>query len=99
MNYSPIEVKVREATNGDEQWGPHGTLMAEIAKVSVNLSFKTGFLACVFGTNESRQLTAMRSTASAWTCSGGARSRTGRENTGAAYTRYLVNSTDYYLHF
>ena len=33
MNYSPIEVKVREATNGDEPWGPHGSLMNEIASV------------------------------------------------------------------
>eukprot|EP00045_Choanoeca_perplexa_P008072 m.73855 g.73855 ORF g.73855 m.73855 type:complete len:488 (+) comp14343_c0_seq1:55-1518(+) len=32
MNYSPAEVKVREATNPDEAWGPHGTIMAEIAK-------------------------------------------------------------------
>ncbi|XP_071947111.1 clathrin interactor 1-like isoform X10 [Antedon mediterranea] len=31
MNYSEVEAKVREATN-DEQWGPHGSLMAEIAK-------------------------------------------------------------------
>ncbi|XP_070540276.1 clathrin interactor 1-like isoform X2 [Ptychodera flava] len=31
MNYSEVEAKVREATN-DDQWGPHGTLMAEIAK-------------------------------------------------------------------
>ncbi|XP_078588824.1 clathrin interactor 1-like isoform X15 [Branchiostoma floridae x Branchiostoma japonicum] len=31
MNYSEVEAKVREATNDDE-WGPHGTLMAEIAK-------------------------------------------------------------------
>ena len=31
MNYSDVESKVREATN-DETWGPHGTLMAEIAK-------------------------------------------------------------------
>ncbi|XP_033098830.1 clathrin interactor 1-like isoform X20 [Anneissia japonica] len=31
MNYSEVEAKVREATN-DEQWGPHGALMAEIAK-------------------------------------------------------------------
>ena len=31
MNYSPTEVKVREATNGEEAWGPHGTLMSEIA--------------------------------------------------------------------
>lgn len=31
MNYSEVESKVREATN-DDQWGPHGTLMNEIAK-------------------------------------------------------------------
>ena len=31
MNYSEVESKVREATN-DETWGPHGSLMAEIAK-------------------------------------------------------------------
>ena len=31
MNYSDVESKVREATN-DETWGPHGTLMAELAK-------------------------------------------------------------------
>jgi hypothetical protein len=31
MNYSDVESKVREATN-DETWGPHGTLMAEVAK-------------------------------------------------------------------
>lgn len=31
MNYTEVEAKVREATN-DEQWGPHGTLMAEIAR-------------------------------------------------------------------
>ncbi|CAI8009116.1 Clathrin interactor 1 [Geodia barretti] len=31
MNYSDVESKVREATN-DETWGPHGTLMADIAK-------------------------------------------------------------------
>lgn len=31
MNYSPTEVKVREATNGEEAWGPHGTVMGEIA--------------------------------------------------------------------
>ncbi|XP_066275953.1 clathrin interactor 1-like isoform X4 [Branchiostoma lanceolatum] len=31
MNYSEVEAKVREATNDDE-WGPHGTLMSEIAK-------------------------------------------------------------------
>ena len=43
MNYSPIEVKVREATNGDEQWGPHGTVMAEIAKVG-NTLFEEGIL-------------------------------------------------------
>ena len=31
MNYSDVESKVREATN-DETWGPHGSLMQEIAK-------------------------------------------------------------------
>ena len=31
MNYSEVETKVREATN-DETWGPHGSLMSEIAK-------------------------------------------------------------------
>ena len=31
MNYTELEAKVREATN-DETWGPHGSLMQEIAK-------------------------------------------------------------------
>lgn len=31
MNYSEVEAKVREATN-DDTWGPHGSLMSEIAK-------------------------------------------------------------------
>ncbi|XP_071792899.1 uncharacterized protein [Asterias amurensis] len=31
MNYTDVEAKVREATN-DDTWGPHGSLMAEIAK-------------------------------------------------------------------
>lgn len=31
MNYSDVEAKVREATN-DDAWGPHGTLMGEVAK-------------------------------------------------------------------
>ena len=31
MNYSEVEAKVREATN-DDSWGPHGTLMSEIAQ-------------------------------------------------------------------
>ena len=31
MNYTDVEAKVREATN-DEAWGPHGTLMHEIAQ-------------------------------------------------------------------
>ncbi|RDD41966.1 Clathrin interactor 1 [Trichoplax sp. H2] len=31
MNYSEIEKKVKEATN-DEKWGPHGSLMSELAK-------------------------------------------------------------------
>lgn len=33
MNYSDIEIKVREATN-DEAWGPHGSLMQEIAQLT-----------------------------------------------------------------
>ncbi|XP_052821700.1 clathrin interactor 1 isoform X5 [Octopus bimaculoides] len=31
MNYSDVEAKVREATN-DDAWGPHGSLMGEIAQ-------------------------------------------------------------------
>lgn len=31
MNYSEVETKVREATN-DEAWGPHGSLMQEVAQ-------------------------------------------------------------------
>ncbi|VDI67856.1 Hypothetical predicted protein [Mytilus galloprovincialis] len=31
MNYSEVETKVREATN-DDAWGPHGSLMNEIAR-------------------------------------------------------------------
>lgn len=31
MNYTVVESKVREATN-DDQWGPHGTVMSELAK-------------------------------------------------------------------
>lgn len=31
MNYSEVEAKVREATN-DDTWGPHGSLMGDIAK-------------------------------------------------------------------
>lgn len=31
MNYSDVESKVREATN-DEAWGPHGSLMLEVAQ-------------------------------------------------------------------
>lgn len=30
MNYSDVEVKVREATN-DDPWGPSGSLMQELA--------------------------------------------------------------------
>lgn len=33
MNYSEVEIKVREATN-DEAWGPHGSLMKEIAQMT-----------------------------------------------------------------
>ena len=31
MNYTEVESKVREATN-DDQWGPHGSIMGELAK-------------------------------------------------------------------
>lgn len=31
MNYTDVEIKVREATN-EEAWGPHGSLMHEIAQ-------------------------------------------------------------------
>lgn len=31
MNYTEVESKVREATN-DDKWGPHGTVMGELAK-------------------------------------------------------------------
>jgi hypothetical protein len=31
MNYSEVESRVREATN-DDTWGPHGSIMSEIAK-------------------------------------------------------------------
>ena len=31
MNYTDVEIKVREATN-EEAWGPHGSLMQEIAQ-------------------------------------------------------------------
>ena len=31
MNYTEVEAKVREATN-DDSWGPHGSIMGEIAK-------------------------------------------------------------------
>lgn len=31
MNYTEVEAKVREATN-DDAWGPHGSLMQEIAQ-------------------------------------------------------------------
>ena len=35
MNYSEIEVKVRQATDGNEPWGPHGSIMNELAQVCV----------------------------------------------------------------
>lgn len=38
MNHSEIERKVREATDNDEPWGPHGTLMTEIAKATFSYS-------------------------------------------------------------
>ena len=41
MNYTEIEVKVREATNADEPWGPHGTIMAEISKATYGYEVRT----------------------------------------------------------
>eukprot|EP01147_Barroeca_monosierra_P008887 gene8887-10333_t len=32
MNYTEIEVKVRQATDGSEPWGPHGAVMSELAQ-------------------------------------------------------------------
>jgi hypothetical protein len=40
MNYTDVEVKVREATN-DEAWGPHGTLMQEIAQYTLTYEHYT----------------------------------------------------------
>ena len=34
MNYTEVEIKVREATS-DEAWGPHGSLMQEIAQYTL----------------------------------------------------------------
>ena len=34
MNFTEAEIKVREATN-DEHWGPHGSLMQEIAQYTL----------------------------------------------------------------
>ena len=38
MNYSPIEIKVREATN-DEPWGPHGAMLAELSKYTFTYEY------------------------------------------------------------
>jgi hypothetical protein len=35
MNYTDVEVKVREATN-EEAWGPHGSTMQEIAQYTLS---------------------------------------------------------------
>lgn len=40
MNYTEVEIKVREATN-DEAWGPHGTLMQEIAQYTLSYEHYT----------------------------------------------------------
>jgi len=34
MNHTDGEQKVREATNGDEAWGPHGSIMKEISAMT-----------------------------------------------------------------
>ena len=38
MNYSEVEAKVREATS-DDAWGPHGTLMYEIAQYTFTYEY------------------------------------------------------------
>ncbi|KAI6654995.1 hypothetical protein LOD99_2284 [Oopsacas minuta] len=38
MNYSPIEVRVRDATN-DETWGPHGAMLAELSKFTYTYEY------------------------------------------------------------
>lgn len=35
MNYTEVEIKVREATN-EEAWGPHGSTMQEIAQYTLS---------------------------------------------------------------
>jgi hypothetical protein len=40
MNYTDVEIKVREATS-DEAWGPHGTLMQEIAQYTLTYEHYT----------------------------------------------------------
>ena len=35
MNYSEVEMKVREATN-DDPWGPTGAMMQEISRYTYN---------------------------------------------------------------
>ena len=38
MNFTEAEIKVREAT-ADEQWGPHGSLMQEIAQLTLSYEY------------------------------------------------------------
>ena len=38
MNYSDVEAKVREATS-DDAWGPHGSLMHEIAQYTYTYEY------------------------------------------------------------
>ena len=38
MNYSEVEAKVREATS-DDAWGPHGSLMHEIAQYTYTYEY------------------------------------------------------------
>lgn len=40
MNYTDVEIKVREATN-EEAWGPHGTIMQEIAQYTLSYEYYT----------------------------------------------------------
>ncbi len=47
MNYTDVEIKVREATN-DEQWGPTGTIMQEIATYTFTYEHYTEVMAMLW---------------------------------------------------
>lgn len=47
MNYSDVEIKVREATN-DEAWGPHGTAMKELAQMTFKYEIYTEVMSALW---------------------------------------------------